>query len=69
MGLNFIFYVDQQIHSITSRSVCLKMKYVSATDGENIKTYILRSIKFFFAKIVPFMRKCGKIFWNQAGHT
>ena len=28
---------------------------------EKIKTHILGSITFFFSKIVPFMRKCGKI--------
>jgi len=29
---------------------------------EKIKTHVLCSVTFLFSKIVPFMRKCGKIF-------
>jgi len=37
---------------------------------EKIKTHILCSITFFFfpPKIVPFMRKCGKILYSLADH-
>jgi len=53
---------DQDIIVVTSRSVLLNMRNVSDKIVENIKTHVLCSITFFFSKIVPFMRKCGKIF-------
>jgi hypothetical protein len=34
---------------------------------KKIKIDILVSVNFF-SKIVPFMRKCGKIWQNQTGH-
>jgi hypothetical protein len=28
---------------------------------EKVKSHIMSSVGFFFQKIVPFMRKCGKV--------
>jgi len=35
---------------------------------EKIKTHILCSVTFFSSKIVPFMRKGGKILYSGVGH-
>jgi hypothetical protein len=35
---------------------------------EKIKTHVLCPNSFLFSKIVPFMRKCGKILQSGAGH-
>jgi hypothetical protein len=42
-----------------SRSVLLRIRPVSDKVVEKIKTHIPVSV-FFFSKIVPFMRYCGK---------
>jgi hypothetical protein len=35
---------------------------------QKIKKHILRSITFFFSKIEPLIRHCGKIPYSRAGH-
>jgi hypothetical protein len=37
--------------------------------AEKIETHILCSITFFLSKIIPFMRKSGKILYIGAGHN
>ena len=46
---------------IISRSVLLRMRNVSDKTVEKIKTHFVVGEFFFFSKIVPFMRKYGKI--------
>jgi len=36
---------------------------------QTIKTYISCSVHFFFSKIVPFMRQCGKKYCSRAGQA
>ena len=51
-----------------SRWILLGTRSVSDTScRENHNTYFTFS-NFFFPKIVPFMRYCGKIWWSQRGH-
>ena len=56
------FGEDQYIFLIISRSFLLRMKNVSdKLCSENQNAHFMFSNIFFFSKIVPFMRKCGKI--------
>jgi len=50
----------QDIFLITSHQIFVRMKNVLDKSVEKIKTHILYSMTSF-PKIVPFMRKCGKI--------
>jgi hypothetical protein len=43
------------------------MRNVLNKNAEKLKTQILYSITLF-PKIVPFMRKCRKIWYSQTGH-
>ena len=54
---------------IISRSFFLRMENIPDQSCREIKnTYFVLSNYFFFSKIMPFMRKCGKILWSGAGH-
>jgi len=54
---------------IISRSILLRLRNLSDKIVEKIETQIWGPINFFFfSKIVPFMRQCGKILYNRAGH-
>ena len=50
-----------------SLSASQNKKYFRQKSYKKIKTHILCSVTLF-PKIVPFMRKCGKIWKGQAGH-
>jgi hypothetical protein len=52
---------------LISGLILLRMGNISDKFVEKVKTYILCSVAFF-SKIVPFMRKCGKIYYSQTGH-
>jgi len=55
-------------YTFISCSFLLGMRNISDSSfKENQNTYFVFST-FFFSKIVPFMRKCGKILQSGAGH-
>ena len=54
---------------IISLSFLLTMKNVSDRICKENKTHILLSVTFFFSKIAPFMRQCGKILYSHTGHS
>ena len=57
---NGTLHEDQYTHLIISRSILLRMRNVSdSTYRENQITFYEQQL--FFMKIVPFMRKFGKI--------
>jgi hypothetical protein len=61
------YHENQYTFVIISRQICLRMKPVSDLFVEKIKTRI-----FFFCNvlptILPFMRKCGKIWCSRTDH-
>jgi hypothetical protein len=56
------------IFLITSRSFLLKRNVPDKRCRENQNTYFVFSNCFFSSKIMPFMRKCGKILYSRIGH-
>ena len=64
-----IFYIKTNIHLwrfLAHFSVEWEMFQTKVV--EQIKTHILCTITFLFLTIFRFMRKCGKILQNEAGH-
>ena len=55
---------------IISRLIFLRMRNtLDKIYTENQNTlFLFNNICFFFSKIVPFMRKCGKIMYSRTGH-
>ena len=62
-----IFHMKTCLHLWFLALFFLKSEMFQTNVVEKIKTHILWSL-YFFSKIVPFMRKCGKILQSGAGH-
>ena len=61
------FHEDQYTFMIISRSVLVRMRNISGIHSKEIQsTHFM--FKNFFSKIVPFMRKRGKVLLSWTGH-
>jgi hypothetical protein len=56
------------LHENLSHSILLRIRNVLTKVAEKIKMHFLCSTTFFFLKIVPFIRQCGKIWYSHTGH-
>jgi len=63
------FFTWIPIHLLSYRAhFFLERERLQTKVVEKIKTQILCSVTFFFSKILPFMRKCGKLLYSGEGH-